>query len=76
MQNEICIECDGRGFKAYDKGRILAHKDLSIVADLHKIERCETCGGYGYYSNPILLFRGLFWLVIGLFIGFVIILQF
>ncbi len=45
-------------------GQVLAHKDYAVKADLHKIERCEFCGGSGYYSEPMLFFKGLGWLLL------------
>lgn len=71
MQNELCVKCDGRGFKAYARGQILAHKDLAVKANLYKLERCDCCGGNGVVSSGLGFFGFVCWISLGLIAAYV-----
>lgn len=71
MQNDLCTKCNGRGFKAYASGQILAHKDLAVKADLYKLEPCECCKGYGVVPVRFTLLGAIGWIALGLVAAYV-----
>ncbi len=77
MENELCVKCNGRGFTKLFGGRILGNPDFQVKADYYKLIPCEFCGGSGYYSEPMLTFKGVFWLLlISAIAAYVIVKQF
>jgi hypothetical protein len=70
MQDNLCFACGGKGYMAYPHGKVLAYKDLSVLADLHKIKPCPDCNGTGLRADKSV------WLLVICIVSIVIVISF
>jgi hypothetical protein len=73
MKNNLCTDCDGRGFY-WIKGGIKSRETGTIIAETYREgPRCKVCGGSGE-RQPVLGFLGSigFMLVLAIVFGIAI----